>query len=115
MTPIPVLRGAAGATKFVHIRVRNNGIPSDKGGYTVAIRDRQNGQYSVSICQCNTNQRYDEKLGEKIAEMRVNRGQFFVQDKEQLTATLSMLHEKLSTGTVLQLNLSVLDTEKEAA
>jgi hypothetical protein len=103
-------------TKFVHLRVRVNGIPSDKGGYTIAIRDRQNGQYSVSICQCNTNQRYDEKLGEKIAEMRVNRGQFFVQDKAQLTATLSMLHEKLcSGGYVPRINLEVLEPEKEAA
>lgn len=102
-------------TKFMHLRVRHNGVAQDKGGYTVAVKDRGNGLYSVSICQCNTNQRYDERLGEKIAEMRIGRGQFFVQDKAQLEATLQSLHEKLCTGIVPRLNLDVLNSFKEAA
>ncbi|CAB4169829.1 hypothetical protein UFOVP1528_20 [uncultured Caudovirales phage] len=100
---------------FIHVRVRNNGIASDKGGYTVAIKGRVDGKYSVSICQCNTNQRYDGKLGEKIADMRINRGQFFVQSREQLDTTLNTLNQKLCTGNVLRLDTSVLDTHKEAA
>lgn len=95
--------------KFVHLRQRHNGIPSDKGGYTIAVRPRPNGSFSVSICQCNSNQRYDEKLGEKVAEQRLGRGQFFVQDKPTLLTTLSTLHSKLSTGTVLKLDTSVVD------
>jgi hypothetical protein len=102
---------------FIHLRQRHNSIASEKGGYTVAVRERDNGLFSVSICQCNTNQRYDDKLGEKIAAQRINRGQFFVQNKDELVATLNTLHSKLCTGTVPRLALDGLpfDTEKLAA
>lgn len=94
--------------RFFHLRSRNNGIPSDKGGYTVAYKSRPNGMYSVSICQCNTNQKYDEKLGEKVAAMRIGRGQFFVQDRVAFIATLTTLHDKLSNGTPTKLNVAEL-------
>lgn len=97
-------------TTFVHLRARNNGVASERGGYTVAIKPRSNGMFSVSICQCNTNQRYDEKLGEKIAESRLSRGQFFVQPKADLVATLETLHNKLCIGMVPRLNLDALNT-----
>lgn len=100
-------------TQFIHLRVRNNGIASDKGGYTVAVARRSNGLFSVTICQCNTNQRYDERLGQKIAETRLGRGQFFVQDRKQLEDTLHLLHTKLCHGNVPRLNLDVLDADVE--
>ena len=96
-------------TRFVHLRSRKNGVAQDKGGYTIAIKSRANSMYAVSICQCNTNQRYDEKLGEKIAEQRLARGQFFVQDMAQVVATLNTLHNKLCTGSVPKLALDTLD------
>jgi hypothetical protein len=95
--------------KFIHLRQRNNGIAQDKGGYTVAIKERSNGVFSVTICQCNTNQRYDEKLGEKVAAQRLNRGQFFVQKHDELASTLNTLHTKLCIGSVPKLALDVLD------
>jgi hypothetical protein len=100
---------------FIHLRQRTNGIPSDKGGYTVAIKAREAGLYSVSICQCNTNQRYDPKLGEKVAAQRIGRGQFFVQNHEEMCATLLTLHTKLCTGTVPRLNLDELGCDTQAA
>ena len=96
--------------KFLHLRQRHNGIPSDRGGYTVAIKERGNGKFSVCLCQCNTNQRYDERLGEKVAEARLGRGQFFVQDKAQLLETIQTLHSKLSTGTTVKLNTELVDS-----
>ena len=102
--------GQANQVRFVHLRTRHNAIPQEKGGYTVAVKSRPNGSYSVSICQCNTNQRYDEKLGEKVAETRLSRGQFFVQSKDDLMATLQTLHDKLCTGDVVpKLSLDMLD------
>lgn len=94
--------------RFFHLRTRNNGIPSEKGGHTVAYKRRNDGNYSVSICQCNTNQRYDERLGEKIADMRLSRGQFFVQSRADFIATLQTLHNKLSSGTPTKLNVDEL-------
>jgi hypothetical protein len=109
-------------TTFIHLRTRHNGIPSDKGGYSVAIKPRPNGLLSVSICQCNTNQRFDPKLGEKVSETRLNRGQFFVQTRAELIQTLTTLHEKLSTGAVVRLSFDELNSislpdseEKQAA
>lgn len=91
---------------YVHLRARHNALPLDRGGYTVAYKRRKDGTYSVTICQCNTVQKYDEKLGEKIAKGRMERGQFFVQTKDALKNTLNLLHDKLSTGNLkVQLNL----------
>lgn len=100
---------------FFHIRSRVDGVPTDKGGYTVAYKQRPNGDYSVSICQCNTNQRYDEKLGEKVAEQRIGRGQFFVQSKDEFVATLNTLHNKLSSGKPIRLDTSALESLPIAA
>jgi hypothetical protein len=59
---------------------------------------------------------YDEKLGEKVAEQRIGSGKFFVQSRAELIATLNTLHTKLSSGTVVRLDLSELgETEKKAA
>lgn len=90
---------------FVHLRTRNNGVAQPKGGYTVAVAVRNDGQYALTICQCNTNQVYDPKLGEKVAAGRMKHGRFFVQSKEDMIATLNTLNNKLSTGTVVRLNL----------
>lgn len=92
-------------SKYFHLRTRINGVAQDKGGYTVALRRRDGTSYSVSICQCNTNQKYDERLGEKVADMRISRGQFFVQERAQLITTLNTLHNKLCSGTVPKLNV----------
>jgi len=100
--------------KFFHLRTRNNGVATEKGGYTVAIKGRPNGLYSVSICQCNSNQTYDERLGEKVAEQRIGSGKFFVQSTDDLVATLNTLHNKLSTGPVIRLDLRELE-EAQAA
>jgi hypothetical protein len=88
-----------------------NGIARDNGGYTIAVRVREDNNYSVTICQCNSTQRYDPKLGEKVAAARMKRGQFFVQNKDTLVETLNTLHNKLCTGTTPRLNLDVLDEE----
>ena len=94
---------------FFHLKRRINGVAQDKGGYTVAIRPRNGDLFSVSICQCNANQRYDEALGQKTAAVRLNRGQFFVQSKGELETTLTTLHHKLSEGTPVRLDLSALN------
>lgn len=108
--------GRETSLKFFHLRTRNNGVPADKGGYTVAVKSRPNGLYSVSICQCNSNQVYDERLGEKVAEQRIGTGKFFVQSHDELVATLHTLHNKLSSGAVVRLDLSELgETEKRVA
>lgn len=101
------IKGNVGV-RFFHLRSRINGIAQDKGGYTVAFKSRGNGSYSITICQCNSNQRYDERLGEKISEMRLGRGQFMVQTREDFIATLNTLHTKLSGGTPTKLNVSEL-------
>lgn len=102
--------------KFFHLRTRNNGVPQEKGGYTVAVKSRPNGMYAVSICQCNSKQTYDERLGEKVAEQRVGSGKFFVQSKAELVATLNTLHNKLSSGVVVRLDLSSLgEAERKVA
>lgn len=101
--------------QFVHLRSRVNGVAADRGGYTVAVKERADGMFAITICQCNNNQRYDEKLGEKIAEMRMGRGQFFVQSHDELVASLGTLHNKLCSGAVPKLNLDVLKNEAVAA
>lgn len=100
--------------KFVHLRTRRNGVALDKGGYTIALKEREDGQHAVTICQCNTNQLYDARLGEKVAATRMKRGQFFVQDVAGVTQTLNTLHNKLCSGTVPRLNLDVLEAESVA-
>jgi hypothetical protein len=83
--------------EFLHLRAHTNGKPLPTGGYTVTYKRHSDGQYSVSICQCNSNQRYDEKLGEKIADMRLSRGQFFiVENDEALNGTVVVLQQKLA-------------------
>lgn len=106
------------AVTFIHLRQRNNGIAMPCGGYTIAVKKRSDGQFSIAICQCNSRQRYDAKLGEKVALSRINRGQFMVQDLATLEATLHTLHDKLSTGTLVRLHTPELDIyrqHKEAA
>lgn len=101
--------------QFVHLRTRNNGIAQPKGGYTVAAQLRDDGQWKLTICQCNSNQTYDAKLGEKVAAARMKRGQFFVQSADDLVATLTTLHAKLCTGSVPRLNLDQFGELKAAA
>jgi hypothetical protein len=91
---------------FIHLRARHDGKAKPHGGYTLAVKARPDGKCAVSICQCNTKQLYNESLGEKVAETRLGKGQFFVQDMEQLEATLRTLHDKLCTGHVIELRMS---------
>ncbi len=86
-------------TKYVHLRTRLNGVPQERGGYTLAIRPRKDGNYFITICQCNSWQKYDEKLGEKIAFNRMEKGQYFVLDKVRMIETFHLLHRKLCVGT----------------
>ncbi len=104
----PRITGHRESVRFFHLRTRNNGVAQDKGGITVAYKRRANGAYSITICQCNTNQRYDERLGEKVAAGRLEQGKFMVQGREDFIATLQTLHLKLSTGTVTKLDVSEL-------
>lgn len=101
--------------RFIHLRSRKNGVAQDRGGYTVGIKQRTNGEFSVSICQCHTNQKYNEELGEKTARERLRQGQFFVQDRTTLVDTLNTLHNKLCSGVVPRLNLDVLEEPAQAA
>jgi hypothetical protein len=91
--------------RFIHLRTRTNGVAQQKGGYTIACKKRDDGNWALTICQCNSNQTYDGKLGEKVAAARMKRGQYFVQSDADMQATLNTLHAKLCTGTVPRLNL----------
>lgn len=100
---------------FVHLRTRNNGIAQPTGGYTIACREREDKQWALTICQCNSTQTYDAKLGEKVAAARMKRGQFFVQNADDMVATLNTLHTKLCTGTIPRLNLEMVQAEQPTA
>lgn len=93
--------------RVFHLRRRTNGIPESTGGYAVAVKQRKDGRYNVTISQCNEKQRYDEKLGEKIAVTRMKQGKYFVSTWPDLEATLNTLHSKLCTGTTPKLALPV--------
>lgn len=102
--------------RVFHLRRRTNGIPEATGGYAVAVKQRNDGRYNVTISQCNERQRYDEKLGEKIALTRMKQGKYFVSTWVDLEATLNTLHQKLSSGTVVSLQVpSEFPAEKLAA
>jgi len=89
-----------------HLRRRSNGIPESTGGYAVAVKCRKDGRFNVTISQCNERQRYDEKLGEKIAITRMKQGKYFVAATwDDVLATLNTLHDKLSSGTKVKLNI----------
>jgi hypothetical protein len=91
--------------RVFHLRRRTDGIPEATGGYAVAVKQRKDGRFNVTISQCNDSQRYDEKLGEKIATTRMKQGKYFVQDWDGLVATLNTLHSKLCTGKQVALQL----------
>lgn len=93
---------------YMHIRSRNNGIPLPTGGYTVAVQRRTPDDYRVVLCQCRKGQAYNPKLGEKIAQTKLSRGQFLVQDKPTLVTTLEGLHAKSCEGLTPRLNLEAL-------
>jgi hypothetical protein len=95
-----------------HLRRRHNGVAQNAGGYTVIVKGRKDGRLNVTISQCNERQRYDEKLGEKIAVSRMKQGKYFVSSHEDLVATLNTLNDKLCTGTKVVLNIEEL---KQAA
>lgn len=86
-----------------HLRRRTNGVIEATGGYAVACKPRTDGRFNVTISQCNHRQRYDEKLGEKIAVSRMKQGQYFVSTWEDLIATLHTLHDKLGGTTPLHI------------
>lgn len=91
--------------RVFHLRRRTNGVPELTGGYSVAVKPRKDGRFNVTISQCNEKQRYDEKLGEKIAVSRMKQGKYFVSTWDDLVATLQTLHSKLSVGTEIKLDL----------
>lgn len=94
------------SVRVFHLRRRMNGIPEAVGGYSVAVKGRKDGRFNVTISQCNDKQRYNEKLGEKIAVARMKQGKYFVSSWDDLVATLNTLHGKLSHGTnVVKLEL----------
>jgi hypothetical protein len=89
------------SVRVFHLRRRTNGIPEATGGYSVVVKARSDGRFNITIAQCNDKQRYDEKLGEKIAVTRMKQGKYFVQGWEDVVATMNTLHTKLCTGTVV--------------
>jgi hypothetical protein len=93
------------SVRVFHLRRRTNGIPETNGGYAVAVKERKDGRFNVTISQCNENQRYDEKLGEKIAVTRMKQGKYFVSTWTDLVATLNTLHDKLCSGTKPKLHV----------
>lgn len=102
-------------TRVLHLRRRNNGIPENTGGYAVAIKERQDGRFNVTISQCHEKQRYDEKLGEKIALRRMKEGKYFVNTFADLRATLDTLHDKLCSGTPVRLHIEGITDQRAAA
>lgn len=98
---------------FIHLRRYKDGVVQPKGGYTVAIKEKVGGKYAVSLCQCNDRQRFDPTLGEKISAHRLSKGQFFIQDLTNLTATLWTLHNKLCEGAAVPLNLNLEGTKDD--
>lgn len=98
-----------------HLRRRNNGIAESTGGYSVAVKPRKDGRYNVTISQCNERQKYDEKLGEKIAASRMKQGKYFVSTHDDLVATLNTLHDKLCKGNVPRLHIPGFVEDQKAA
>ena len=84
-----------------HIRRKVDGIPEMSGGYTVIVKERQDGRYNVTISQCHVRQRYDEKLGEKIALSRMKQGLYFATDWKGVEDTLNTLRSKVSEAAPL--------------
>lgn len=91
--------------RVIHLRRRTNGIPEGTGGYSVAVKGRKDGRFNVTISQCNEKQRYDDKLGEKIAVTRMKQGKYFVSSWDDLVTTLNTLNSKLCVGNVVKLML----------
>lgn len=58
-------------TQFMHYRILENGIPTSRGGTTVAIRQLGN-KAIVGVSQCALGDVFNKKLGRMIAEGRLN-------------------------------------------
>jgi hypothetical protein len=65
-----------------------------KGGYTV-LATPKGDKYKVTLCQCNPRQRYDKELGQRTAESRQMKGQFFVSTHDELVALFKQLKDKV--------------------
>src|SRR3954462_9199449 len=84
--------------RVFHLRRRVNGVPETNGGYAVAVKARKDGRFNITVSQCNERQRYDERLGDKIATTRMKQGKYFVRDWDGVVETLNTIHDKLCTG-----------------
>jgi hypothetical protein len=63
----------------------------ERGGYTVAMKPRKDGRLNVTLSQCKETQKYDMRLGEKIAVSRMKQGKYFVCPPNNLASTLTAL------------------------
>jgi hypothetical protein len=93
--------------KYVHIRARHNGVPSDNGGCCLAVIPRQDGRLTVGLAQCPPTRPYDERLGQAVAAARLRAGKALVlPNAEALQDLAGKLSQKRSTGMLVRVDLS---------
>jgi hypothetical protein len=93
--------------QYVHIRARNNGIPVDTGGFTLAVKARSDGKYSVAIAQCPSDKICAKSLGKKMASKKLSEGKYMVKELPELQELADKLAEKICTGNVkLRIDIS---------
>lgn len=96
--------------QFIDIRARNNGIPQDNGGYTLAVKQRLDGQITVATAQCPAAKRFDRQQGRRTAQQRLRQGKYLVvQTKHELTELAQKLADKISLGNSVRVSLEHID------
>lgn len=86
--------------RYVHIRRRNNGIPLDCGGCTLAVKRRQDGQFSVAVAKCPDTKKFTFKAGKGAAFAALQRGKYLVVDAEGLLDIVTKINDKNSQGSL---------------
>lgn len=92
--------------QYVYIRARNNGIPQLNGGYTLAVKKRMDGQFTVAMAQCPAAVAFTKRMGSAMAAKRLRQGKYLVVANLQILAELcETLAAKISTGQLVRTSL----------
>lgn len=85
--------------KFVHLRAKRNGTPLSRGGCTIAfVRDGEEVKMALSVC--NSKQKYNATLGEKVAAERLLHGKALSLSIDDFAISVNNLNNKVG-GSVL--------------
>lgn len=84
--------------QFVQIRTRVNGIPQECGGYTVAVKQRNDGRLSVATAQCPADRPFIRRQGKQVAHARLRQGKYMIVDVAGLSELVEKLSDKIASG-----------------